>query len=147
MARPDLAPSAPRARPVDLVIFDCDGVLVDSEILSIRLDVELLAKLGWPLSRDEIIERWVGRTDAAMRSEIEEHLGRDIGDEWFEFSDQYVRAFAEELKPVDGTVQAIDEILTAGYATCVASSGDRAKIRRNLAKTGLLNRFGDRLFG
>jgi HAD superfamily hydrolase (TIGR01509 family) len=139
--------STGRHRPFDLVIFDCDGVLVDSEILSIRLDVELLAKLGWPLSREEIIERWVGRTDAAMRSEIEEHLGRDIGDEWFEFSDRYVRAFAEELEPVDGIVEAIDEILAAGYATCVASSGDRAKIRRNLAKTGLLNRFGDRLFG
>ena len=67
--------SGGRQRAFDLVIFDCDGVLVDSEILSIRLDVELLAKLGWPLTREEIIERWVGRTDAAMRAEIEEHLG------------------------------------------------------------------------
>ena len=143
---PDAA-STSRQRPFDLVIFDCDGVLVDSEILSIRLDVELLAKLGWPLGREEIIERWVGRTDAAMRSEIEEHLGRDIGDEWIEFSDRYLRAFAEELEPVVGVADAVDAIQAAGYATCVASSGDRAKIRRNLAKTGLLDRFGDRLFG
>ena len=49
----------------DLVIFDCDGVLVDSERLSIRLDVELLATLGWPMAEDEVVERWVGRTEAA----------------------------------------------------------------------------------
>jgi HAD superfamily hydrolase (TIGR01509 family) len=133
-------------RRFDLVIFDCDGVLVDSEILSIRLDVELLAKLGWPLAPEEIIERWLGKTDAAMRAEIEDHLGRDIGDEWVAFSDRYVRAFAEELQPVDGAAEAVDAIQAAGYATCVASSGDLGKIRRNLAKTGLLERFGDRLF-
>lgn len=128
------------------MIFDCDGVLVDSEILSIRLDVELLDRLGWPLSREEIIERWVGRTEAAMRREIEDQLGRDVGDEWAAFSERYVQAFTEELEAVDGAADAIDAIQAAGYATCVASSGDLAKIRRNLAKTGLLVRFGDRLF-
>jgi len=127
-------------------VFDCDGVLVDSEVLSIRLDLELLAKLGWPLTREEIVERWVGRTEAAMRREIEDHLGRDVGDEWAAFSERYVQAFAEELEPVDGVAEAVAEIQAAGYATCVASSGDLAKIRRNLAKTGLLDRFGDRLF-
>ena len=138
--------SAPADRRFDLVIFDCDGVLVDSEILSIRLDVQLLERLGWPLTEAEIVERWVGRTEAAMRSEIEEHLGRDVGAEWAEFSDRYIRVFAEELEPVAGAADAVDAIQAAGYATCVASSGDLAKIRRNLAKTGLLERFGDRLF-
>jgi len=135
-----------RPRRFDLVVFDCDGVIVDSEVLSIRLDLELLAKLGWPLTREEIVERWVGRTEAAMRREIEDHLGRDVGDEWAAFSERYVQAFAEELEPVDGVAEAVAEIQAAGYATCVASSGDLAKIRRNLAKTGLLDRFGDRLF-
>jgi len=134
------------SRRFDLVIFDCDGVLVDSERLSIRLDVELLGQLGWPLTEDEIIERWVGRTDAAMRAEVEEHLGRDVSVEWAAFSARYLRAFAEFLEPVDGVAGAVDAIQAAGYATCVASSGDRPKIRRNLAKTGLLDRFGERLF-
>jgi HAD superfamily hydrolase (TIGR01509 family) len=142
---PSNAASRPNRR-FDLVIFDCDGVLVDSEILSIRLDLELLARLGWPMSQEEIVERWVGRTEAAMRREIEDHLGRDVGDEWAEFSERYVRAFAEELEPVAGVAEAIDAIQAAGFATCVASSGDLAKIQRNLAKTGLLDRFGDRLF-
>jgi HAD superfamily hydrolase (TIGR01509 family) len=130
-------------RRFDLVIFDCDGVLVDSERLSIALDVKLLAGLGWPLTEPEIIERWVGRTEAAMRSEIEEHLGRTVEVEWVAFAQQYVEAFARELEAVDGITAALDAVQAAGFATCVASSGDHAKIRRNLAKTGLLDRFDD----
>jgi HAD superfamily hydrolase (TIGR01509 family) len=132
-------------RRFDLVIFDCDGVLVDSERLSIRLDVEVLRDLGWPLTQQEIIDRWVGRTDAVMRAEIEAHLGRDIGDEWTAFGERYIAAFAAELQPVPGVVEAVDRIQGSGYATCVASSGDLAKIRRNLAIVGLLDRFDDRL--
>ena len=133
-------------RRFELVIFDCDGVLVDSERLSTRLDAELLAQLGWPLSEEEIVERWVGRTEAAMRAEIEEHLGRDIGAEWDAFGQRYIDVFAAELQPVGGVREAVDAIQAAGYATCVASSGDHAKIRRNLALTGLSDRFDDRIF-
>lgn len=130
----------------DLVIFDCDGVLVDSERLSVGLDVKLLASLGWPLTEAEIVERFVGRTEAAMRGEIEAHLGRDIGREWAAFADEYVRAFAAGLEPVAGVIEAVDAIQATGVATCVASSGDHGKIRRNLAKTGLLDRFDGRIF-
>ncbi len=140
-----MAQRPPRRRAFDLVIFDCDGVLVDSERLSIRLDVEVLRDLGWPLSEEEIVERWVGRTDEVMRSEIEAHLGRDIREEWAAFGERYIAAFAAELQPVPGVAEAIDAIQQAGYQTCVASSGDLAKIRRNLGITGLLDRFGDRL--
>ncbi len=132
--------------PFELVIFDCDGVLVDSERLSIQLDVELLAELGWPLSESEIVARFVGRTEAAMRAEIEEHLGRDVGTEWAAFSERYVAAFANGLEPVEGVSAAVDAIQASGVATCVASSGDHRKIRRNLAKTGLLERFDGRIF-
>jgi HAD superfamily hydrolase (TIGR01509 family) len=133
-------------RAFDLVIFDCDGVLVDSERLSIRLDVELLAQLGWPMTEAEIVDHFVGRTDAAMRAEIEAHLGRDVGPEWAAFSERYVRAFADELEPVEGAAAAVDAVIAAGYRVCVASSGGHAKIRANLAKTGLAERFDDRIF-
>jgi HAD superfamily hydrolase (TIGR01509 family) len=133
-------------RRFDLVIFDCDGVLVDSERLSIGLDAILLERLGWPMSESEIVERFVGRTDASMRAEIEAHLGRDIAAEWDAFAERYVAAFAAELEPVDGASEAVDAIKATGVATCVASSGDHAKIRRNLAKTGLLDRFDGRIF-
>jgi HAD superfamily hydrolase (TIGR01509 family) len=133
-------------RRFDLVVFDCDGVLVDSERLAIRIDAALLERLGWPMSETEIVERWVGRTEAAMRAEIEAHLGRDIGPEWEASSDEYVRLFATELRPIDGVAAAVDAIQAAGYATCVASSGEHEKIRRNLALTGLRDRFGERIF-
>jgi beta-phosphoglucomutase-like phosphatase (HAD superfamily) len=61
-----------------LVIFDCDGVLVDSERLAVRTEAGILATLGWPLTEAEIIERFVGRSAAHMHGEIERHLGRPI---------------------------------------------------------------------
>jgi HAD superfamily hydrolase (TIGR01509 family) len=134
------------ARRFDLVIFDCDGVLVDSERLSIRLDAVLLERLGWPMSESEVVERFVGRTDAAMRAEIEAHLGRDIGRQWEAFGQEYIKLFAAELRPVEGVAAAVDAIQAAGFATCVASSGGHEKIRRNLALTGLRDRFGERIF-
>jgi beta-phosphoglucomutase-like phosphatase (HAD superfamily) len=54
--------------PVELVIFDCDGVLVDSERLAIRVESRLVSALGWPLSEADVIERFVGRSDAFPRA-------------------------------------------------------------------------------
>ena len=128
----------------DLVIFDCDGVLVDSERLSIRVDAIYLERLGWPLSEAEIIERFVGKSDADMRAEIERELGHPIpADVEAEFNRLYVDTFAAELTAVHGIREALDAIPTP---RCVASSGDHAKIRRNLALTGLADYFGDRIF-
>lgn len=129
--------------PIDLVIFDCDGVLVDSERLSIEVDRRVLADLGWELSSDEIVHRFVGRSAAYFRSEIESYLGSPLPDDWeATYQPWYVAAFAE-LIAVDGVERALDEIVTA---TCVASSGTHAKIRRTLGMTGLLPRFEGRIF-
>lgn len=129
--------------PIDLVIFDCDGVLVDSERLSIEVDRRVLADLGWELSSDEIVHRFVGRSAAYFRSEIESYLGSPLPEDWeATYQPWYVAAFAE-LIAVDGVERALDEIVTA---TCVASSGTHAKIRRTLGMTGLLPRFEGRIF-
>jgi HAD superfamily hydrolase (TIGR01509 family) len=128
----------------DLIIFDCDGVLVDSEGLSIRVDKILLERLGWPMPEQEIIERWVGRSDADMRAEIEQHIGGPIPAEIdAEFDRIYRETFDRELVPVDGIREALDAIPTP---RCVASSGGHDKIRRNLALTGLAGYFGERIF-
>jgi HAD superfamily hydrolase (TIGR01509 family) len=129
---------------LELVIFDCDGVLVDSERLSIRVDAIYLGRLGWPMPESEIIERFVGRSDADMQAEIEAHLGGpippDIGEA---FTKLYRETFDRELAPVDGIREALDAI---DLPRCVASSGDHEKIRRNLALTNLAAYFGDRIF-
>ncbi len=128
----------------ELIIFDCDGVLVDSERLSIRVDAIYLDRLGWPMPEAEIIERFVGRSDADMRAEIEQHIGGPIpADTDAEFERLYRDTFAAELTPVDGICEALDAIPTP---RCVASSGDHEKIRRNLALTGLAGYFGERIF-
>ena len=64
----------PNTRRLHLVIFDCDGVLVDSERIAVRVDSVILAELGWPLSEAEIIERFVGRSEDHIVREIEAHI-------------------------------------------------------------------------
>ncbi|MGJ0387955.1 HAD family hydrolase [Microbacterium sp. CGR1] len=130
--------------PIDLVIFDCDGVLVDSERLSIDVDRRVLADLGWPLTREQILHRFVGRSSAYFRAEVEAYLGRPLPDDWeTPYQPWYVDAFERDLTPVPGVEAALDEIL---IATCVASSGTHSKIRRTLGLTGLLPRFEARIF-
>jgi len=131
----------------DLIIFDCDGVLVDSERLSIRVDALFLDRLGWPMAESEIVERFVGRSDADIRAEIEERIGSPIptGIDR-EFDRLYRETFEAELRPVDGIVEALDAIAVLGTQICVASSGDHDKIRRSLELTGLTPYFDDRIF-
>jgi HAD superfamily hydrolase (TIGR01509 family) len=130
--------------PIGLVIFDCDGVLVDSERLAVRVDVRVLAELGWELSEQQVIERFVGRSDAFFVAEIEAHLGRRLPPDWEEpFQHLYRDVFAAELTPVDGVVEALDQIT---LPTCIASSGSHEKMRYTLGLTGLYDRFAGRIF-
>ena len=126
----------------DLVIFDCDGVLVDSERISVRIDVQMLAKLGWPLTEAEVIERFVGRSEEYMMGEIEAVLDLDAGWE-VPFRHLYREAFEAELEPVEGVVAALDSI---SGPTCVASSSSHERLRHTLGLTGLLERFDGRIF-
>jgi HAD superfamily hydrolase (TIGR01509 family) len=128
----------------DLVIFDCDGVLVDSERIAVRIDVIVLERLGWPLTEAEVIERFVGRSEEYMVGEIEAALGRPLAPDWdHEFRPLYHDAFEAELAPVDGVVDALDRI---GAPTCVASSSSHERLRRTLGLTGLYDRFAGRIF-
>lgn len=144
--------AAPRADPVGsaervgLVIFDCDGVLVDSERLSVRTEVQLLGELGWSVSEDEVIERFVGRSDAHMLSVIESQLGRPVPEFMTQYRERLFAAFDRELTAVPGVVAALDRIEGLGLATCVASSGTHDKMARTLGCTGLLDRFDGRIY-
>lgn len=134
------------ARPVELVIFDCDGVLVDSERLSVRVEARLITELGWPLTEQDVLERFVGRSDAHMKAEIETALGRSVP-EWDEaYHAALHEAFHAELVAVDGVAEALDALDEAGLATCVASSGTHDKMAVTLGLTGLRDRFAGRIF-
>ncbi len=128
----------------ELVIFDCDGVLVDSERLAIKVDARVLAKLGWPITESEIIERFVGVSDVDFRAAVEARLGRSLPDNWeVEFEPLYRQAFAAELQPVEGIVEAL-KVIT--IPRCVASSGAHDKMRYTLGLTGLYDQFEGRIF-
>jgi HAD superfamily hydrolase (TIGR01509 family) len=129
---------------VELVIFDCDGVLIDSERIAVRVDVEVLAELGWSLTETEVIERFMGRSDAETRAEVEHHLGHPLSEGWQKRVDaRYRRAFAAELAPIAGVIEALD---TLPVPDCVASSATHAHLRFTLGLVGLLDHFRGRIF-
>jgi len=127
-----------------LVIFDCDGVLIDSERLAVKVDVEMLRELGWHLSEAEVIERFVGRSDRDTQAAIEAHLGRKLPVDWeVQIQSLYKRAFEANLAPVAGVVAALKRIT---LPSCVASSGTHEYLRYTLRLTGLYERFAGRIF-
>jgi len=129
---------------VELVVFDCDGVLIDSERIAVKVDVAVLGDLGWTLSEAEVIERFVGRSDADAHAEIEAHLGRKLPTGFGEAVEQrYREAFANELGPVEGVLDALDRITKP---SCIASSGTHDHMRYTLGLTGLYERFAGRIF-
>ena len=127
------------------MIWDCDGVLVDSERLVTRLEAQWITALGWPLTQAEVVARFVGRSEEHMAAEIERHVGR-VPPGWFDglraASHELLRT---ELTPVDGVIAAMDALDAAGVPMCVASSSDHDRLRLVLGQTGLLARFGDRI--
>lgn len=128
---------------VALVIFDCDGVLVDSERLAVRVESRLLGQLGWALSEREVLERFVGRSDAFMLAQIEQHLGRAVPEWPHLYRAALEEAFRAELTAVPGVVDALDAL---PHARCVASSGTHDKMQLTLGLTGLLGYFEGRIF-
>ncbi len=130
-----------------LVIFDCDGVLVDSERLVVDIDVLAVRELGWEITREEVIELFVGKSEADMRREIEEHIGHALSADWdAAWHAEYRRVLDEELQPVPGVIDAVRAIAADGVASCVASSGSHEKMSRTLAKVGLWDFFAGRIF-
>jgi len=128
----------------ELVIFDCDGVLVDSEAIACRVLAELLSDLGYPITVDQCRDRFTGISIPSLIAKVEADWGRDLPSDFeTRVSDRDRAAFARELQPIPGVAAAVDEI---NLPVCVASSGSPEKIRHSLTVTGLLGRFEPNLF-
>jgi HAD superfamily hydrolase (TIGR01509 family) len=131
----------------DLVIFDCDGVLVDSERITVEVEARLLSELGWIITVDEVVRRFLGVTSAHMMAEVEHHLGPHRTREFARRSHHEIgTAFETRLQAVDGVGLVIEQLERAGVLTCVASSGSHDKIRTTLGITGLWATFAGRIF-
>jgi HAD superfamily hydrolase (TIGR01509 family) len=130
-----------------LVIFDCDGVLVDTERLTVGVEARLLTELGWPHTAEEVVARFMGRSSAAQLAELEARLGAQLTREFDERSTAEVHAaFERELEAVAGIEELLDHLEAVGLASCVASSGTHDRMRRTLGLTGLYDRFAGRVF-
>jgi HAD superfamily hydrolase (TIGR01509 family) len=130
-----------------LVIFDCDGVLVDTERIGAKVGAEVLTRLGWPLSPQDVLDRFLGCTEEYFADQVQQHVGRPLAPGWDDeievLSDA---AYAAELQPVPGVEAVLAYLDSRGVPTCVASNGSHEKMRRTLGRTGLHERFEGRIF-
>jgi HAD superfamily hydrolase (TIGR01509 family) len=127
---------------IELVIFDCDGVLVDSEPISNTVLAEALTEEGLPTTLDEALQEYRGLLLSDVRTRAEDKLGRSLHDGWVaEYEHTRAEAFRRELAPIAGAAEAVRRVMAAGLGVCVASQGRLAKTRLTLGLTGLLEIF------
>ncbi|MFF4837382.1 HAD family hydrolase [Streptomyces sp. NPDC001315] len=122
----------------DLVIFDNDGVLVDSEPISNRLLAAYLTELGHPTSYEDSIRDYMGSAMHRIHDLIHERTGRRLPSDFDDvFHTRVFAAFERELKPVPGVVDVLEKLAADGVPYCVASSGSHERIRVGHRTTGL----------
>jgi HAD superfamily hydrolase (TIGR01509 family) len=128
----------------DLVIFDCDGVLVDSEALACVVHADVLTAYGYAITAAQVHERFLGRSAREARAEVEAEMGRVLPDEYTaELKATIDRVFGEQLQPVAGIADALGSLT---QKKCVASSGTPTRIRSSLTTTRLIDHFGEHLY-
>jgi HAD superfamily hydrolase (TIGR01509 family) len=133
-----------RNQNFDLIIFDCDGVLVDSEVISCRAHAETLTRHGYPITADEVLNRFLGVSDREARLMIENEISRKLPND---FESQVKQAtlqfYADDLRAISYVSEAIAAI---GLPKCVASSGTPEKIRHGLTCAGLYDQLAPHIF-
>ncbi|MFC7826997.1 HAD family hydrolase [Streptomyces sp. NPDC057375] len=128
----------------DLVIFDNDGVLVDSEPISNRLLAGYLTELGHPTSYEDSLRDYMGGAMHRVHDLVWERTGRRLPEDFDDvFHRRVFAAFERELEPVPGAVGVLEKLAADGVAYCVASSGSHERIRVGHRKAGLDRWFDD----
>jgi HAD superfamily hydrolase (TIGR01509 family) len=128
----------------DLIIFDCDGVLVDSEVISCRAHAETLTRHGYPITADQVLQRFLGVSDREARLIVEAELGRSLPED---FEAQMKQAALQRYASDLGAIPYIGEAITAiDLPKCVASSGTPEKIRHGLSCAGLYDLLAPHIF-
>jgi HAD superfamily hydrolase (TIGR01509 family) len=130
-------------KDLQLVIFDCDGVLVDSEVISNEVLARALTDEGLPTTLGEARRDYQGLLLADIVASAREKLGRALPEDWLvRYESDRSEAFRRELKAVPAAAEAVRRISALGISVCVASQGKLEKIRLSLELTGLRDLFG-----
>jgi HAD superfamily hydrolase (TIGR01509 family) len=129
---------------IDLVIFDCDGVLVDSEVISCRAHAETLTRHGYPITAGQVLQRFLGVSDREARLAIETEMGRTLPDDFeVQMKQAALQLYADHLHLIPYVAETVAAI---GLPKCVASSGTPEKIRHGLTCAGLYGQFVPHIF-
>lgn len=137
----------PLSRPPSLVIFDCDGVLVDTEQLANRLLARVLTEEGFPVTYEESRRLFVGKTMDAVSAHVVAETGRPMRADWVDYiRDETLKAFAGGIEAIPGVRQVLETLQAHDVHYCVASSGRFEKMRFTLGSSGLLPLVEDVLF-
>ncbi|WP_063685824.1 HAD family hydrolase [Bradyrhizobium stylosanthis] len=130
--------------PIDLIIFDCDGVLVDSEVISCRAHANALTRHGYPITSEQVSRRFLGRSTKQANLEIETELGRTLPEAYHgDLQDELFRSFEADLEAIRGIHDVLDVVT---QAVCVASSGSHQRMQVSLGSTGLHERLAPNIF-
>ena len=128
----------------ELLILDCDGVIVDSESITTRVLTQMLNDLGASIDEREVARRFTGHTFARTLELIGQLLPAPLSADFVRrYGERTFAALEAELKPVPGVEAALDQI---AIPCCIASNGPHAKMQKTLGITSLLSRFEGRLF-
>ena len=142
-----MSSAAPSSASFDAVIFDCDGVLADSEGISTRVLAEMVQLLGCPLSVQEVRRRFTGVPMAEVVKTLQAKLGHDLPTIWHsQFHARRAEAFRRELRAVPGVQALLQALAAAAVPVAVASGADRDKVLTNLKIIGLDRHFGAQVF-
>ena len=133
-----------RGLEVELVIFDCDGVLIDSEIISANILIDQLRSVGVSVDLDYVQAHFLGRSFPKVAGDIRDGLGIDLpGDFESRYHARLLKAFETGLKTTTGLEEMLDRLRPRA---CVATSSSPQRVRRSLELAGLSARFGDDVF-
>ncbi len=133
--------------PIKLVVFDCDGVLVDSEIIANEELREALHVCGLSMSISQVVETFVGLSMATVVHIAQRMLGHDLPNDFLDrLQEKTFAAFKERLEPVKAVREVLEFLSQSSYEVCVASSGSFDKIALTLGLTNLKHFFGDNIF-
>ena len=132
----------------DAVLFDCDGVLVDSEAITCGVLRDMFEEQGWRMSLAECMQRFVGHTVKSQRALIETHTGVPLTDDWLQ---QFFERRNERLQRSITAIDGVHAAVAHAHECCqgriaVASGADRFKVEMMLAQVGLLSFFEGRIF-
>ncbi|MBR0717194.1 HAD family hydrolase [Bradyrhizobium liaoningense] len=129
---------------VDLIIFDCDGVLVDSEVISCRAHADVLSRHGYPITPEQVLVRFLGVSEKDARLMVEQEIGRNLPDDLeHQVNAATLQFYASDLQAITHVAAAIRAI---DLPRCVASSGTPEKIRHGLTCAGLYNLLAPHIF-